>query len=384
MTDPGQLVDRLLPSAEGRPDWQDVMRRRTRQQRKRFITEAALALVVMAFIAVPAAWAIGLFHGTPAPRPVKRTLFHANDNQLAAVLGLMKQQSKVDADQTHGVIELRTPQGPLRLWAAPVRGGGHCSYVQVGEASTSRDLVGITNCEPSAPPPTAPAIEGTVDPTDGFRMPGVRVLHGWVRSELLPESPARLTLLYQDGTQAELPLVEDYFLAVVPPDKRAESLTVRGADSQELGTISVGEVPPLGVTTTPVPDQQGPALIERRLSNGAIARLYVRPQGGNCYDVEISYSGTGGTQSSGTCGGTLNRVTVGITGLGDPRRPSGALLDAYLEPSVDRLELQLAGGRSVSVPFTKGYVLFELPKGPRALVAYDSSGRQIERQPILP
>ena len=119
------LLDELV-AAEAPEAWQDVLDR-ARRSRHRYV--AAVALIA-AFILAPAAWAITqAFEGTPAPASVKSFFRTSNkmSAQMAKVLG--RKEPKAIVSKAHGVIQVKTLDGLLDLWAAPARGGGTCQLV---------------------------------------------------------------------------------------------------------------------------------------------------------------------------------------------------------------------------------------------------------------
>ena len=119
------LLDELV-AGEAPQAWQDVLDR-ARRSRRRYVAAAA---VVAVLILAPAAWAIThAFEGKPAPPSVK-SFFRASNKmsaQMAKALG--RKEPKAIVSKAHGVIQVKTADGPIDLWAAPARGGGTCHLV---------------------------------------------------------------------------------------------------------------------------------------------------------------------------------------------------------------------------------------------------------------
>jgi hypothetical protein len=122
-------LDHLLEElvAEEAPDaWQDVLDR-ARRSRHRYVAVVAL---VAALILAPTAWAITqAFEGKPAPPSVKSFFQTSNtmSTQMAKAFG--RKEPKAIASKAHGVIQVKTADGLLDLWAAPAQGGGTCHLV---------------------------------------------------------------------------------------------------------------------------------------------------------------------------------------------------------------------------------------------------------------
>jgi len=120
-----RLLDELV-AVEAHEAWPDVLDR-VRRSRRHY---AAALAVVIALVLAPAAWAIAqAFEGKPAPPSVKSFFRYSNraSTQIAKALG--RKEPKAIASKAHGVIQVKTADGPLDLWAAPARGGGTCQLV---------------------------------------------------------------------------------------------------------------------------------------------------------------------------------------------------------------------------------------------------------------
>jgi hypothetical protein len=376
-------LDRALPASAGGPDWNDVGRRAAAKARRRAAGVTLVAVLALAVVGVSTAWAVGAFRGTPAPQGLQTMFSQEDENRVAEVLGVFKQPG-VDAARAHGVIQLRTAAGPLRLWAAPVRGGAHCSFIELGDRPSNSPPLGVTTCENEVPPASAPAIEAGVDPLPpGLERPSIRALHGWIRLGQAGTLFARLS----DGSVERIPVVEHYFLFAVPDGKRVSLLTFRGPEGRAVARMAPVEAEPPTATEHPIrATRHGPKLIQLRLTNGWTATLYAKPRIGPCYDVEVRDPG-GGTESAGECGyrGPPELLSFGLQGFGGGAGPpAGVLLEGYAAPEVDRLELRLRDGETLDVPLDGGYFLFELPKGqpPTELVPHDRSGKALKARPI--
>jgi hypothetical protein len=118
--------ERIFPQPYANADWDDVRRRAGVRSRRYF----AIVAVVVALALAPAAWAITrAFEGKPAPPAVKS--FFQTSNKMSAMMAktLGRKAPRAIVSKAHGVIQVKTADGLLDLWAAPARGGGTCHLV---------------------------------------------------------------------------------------------------------------------------------------------------------------------------------------------------------------------------------------------------------------
>ncbi|MDX6479834.1 MAG: hypothetical protein QOG85_344 [Gaiellaceae bacterium] len=216
-----RLLDELVP-AEAPEGWDDVRHRARRSQRRYVSLVVAVAVLVLA----PATWAAWkAFEGTPAPRPVR----HAFGNYNEWARQFAKQWPQVKVRKAHGVLRVKTKDGPYALWAAPLSTGGVC-YIGALERD-GRPLLSRNeqaNCIPKRPGPTYPALLAFADPTDGGqRWDGSAkrgVLWGYAKGR---ETTVQVTRA--DGRTTTLRVVEHFFLMPLPD--LAERLVLTGRDA---------------------------------------------------------------------------------------------------------------------------------------------------------
>jgi hypothetical protein len=118
--------ERIFPPPDAEADWDEVLRRAGVRNRRYLVVLVVVATLVLA----PAAWAITqAFRGKPAPSSIKSYFQEANkfDAKIAKALG--RKEPKAIVSKAHGVIQVKTADGPIDLWAAPARGGGTCDFV---------------------------------------------------------------------------------------------------------------------------------------------------------------------------------------------------------------------------------------------------------------
>jgi hypothetical protein len=118
--------ERIFPQPDAEPDWEEV-RRRAGVRSRRYL---AAVVVVAALVLAPAAWAITqAFQGKPAPPSVKSFFRTSNEMSVRIAKALGRREPRAIVSKAHGVIQVRTADGLLDLWAAPARGGGTCQLV---------------------------------------------------------------------------------------------------------------------------------------------------------------------------------------------------------------------------------------------------------------
>jgi hypothetical protein len=203
-----------------------------------------LVAAVVGLVLVPTALAFGgrivdLFFGTTAPPAVK--FVFSGDNRFAEMTmrAGFARLPHVEVNKAHGVIEIKTADGPEELWAAPNDQGGQSAFIDFAEqppGSSARNVV--TNVLPGA------AQSSDVVPGLGFGFsdpvapPAARItLHqiGWALHPSLvtvtgtvyvDAAIVRLTLA--DGSTSTLPVVERMFLGSL--DKGAKVTQVTACD----------------------------------------------------------------------------------------------------------------------------------------------------------
>lgn len=208
------LLDALVPAAST-PRWDDVVDRARRGRRR----STVIVVVVVALVLAPATWAaVHAFEGTPATPQVHRAFVISNRLTAEASKKLGKEFPQAKVDEVHGVLQVHSPGWLLDLWAAPSTEGGTCFFLDwQREAAQSLLPSGTGGClESRAPPLVAATFQG-----GPFRYAG---LYGWARG---PEATVRVVLT--NGRTVTLPVVEHFFLGMVPSGIEPASLTGRDA-----------------------------------------------------------------------------------------------------------------------------------------------------------
>jgi hypothetical protein len=219
-----ELLDEHLPAFEPRSDgWEDVLAR-AHTTRRRY---AALAVAALALLLVPTAVALrgqiaDLFPGTAAPPAVSTSFEGINRVADAAIRqGFARRFSHVDVSKAHGVIEIQTADGPQDLWAAPNDQGGLCWFIDfANDQPVGSGQPGFGSCEVSTPPPSNIVFEG----------PGWTVAHPslYTVDGRVYVGAATVQLTLADGSAANLPVIEGFFLGSL--DKGAKVTQVTAYD----------------------------------------------------------------------------------------------------------------------------------------------------------
>jgi len=216
------LLDELVPM-EPHERWDDVVHRARRGQRRYtavVIAVAALGLAACSWVALKA------FEGTPAPPPVRGTFEFSNRATAEAAKRIGKMFPQAEVAKAHGVLQVRTKDGPLDLWAAPATDGGTCFVVGFEADRLPKLQVGSTSgCVPANPQPLIGA--GTA----GTSAHPYTVLYGYAAG---PVATAQVKL--GSGRTITLPVVEHFFLAALPPGSAVASVTGRDANGKVIAT----------------------------------------------------------------------------------------------------------------------------------------------------
>lgn len=118
--------ERIFPQPEAEVDWNEVLRRAGVRNHRYLVAVA----VVVALVLAPAAWAIAqALEGTPAPPSVKSDFQAWNKMSATVADALARKVPEAIVSKAHGVIQVKTADGPVDLWAAPAKDGGTCYLV---------------------------------------------------------------------------------------------------------------------------------------------------------------------------------------------------------------------------------------------------------------
>ena len=117
------------------------------------VTLAVVALLACAGVGIAAAF--GAFDGTPAPPDVSNSFRTLNQLAGSAVQnGFYRNMPQTDASKAHGVLEIKTADGPEDLWAAPDNKGGQCYLIDFANDSVTNGVLSVDGCEQSPAPPS--------------------------------------------------------------------------------------------------------------------------------------------------------------------------------------------------------------------------------------
>lgn len=233
----GELLDELAPQFEPAGTWKEVLARARRGRRR----STALAAALVALVLVPGALAFGgkildLFDGTPGPPQIRESFTRWNGaaddmSAFAAQQGFATKVPHADPGTAHGVIQLRTSDGPLDLWAATSDAGGVCWFLD-----WESDVTG-------AGPPTG---GGSCD-SDSRPTSNLTFAFGWTAAHpslttlvgraYVQASSVRVALA--DGAVATLPVVEGLFLGAFDRGAKLASMTAYDAAGKQVAQMVV-------------------------------------------------------------------------------------------------------------------------------------------------
>jgi hypothetical protein len=204
-----ETAERVYRRATTTPPHRWLLLRARLSRRARVVMAVGLAGLVL----VPAAVAVGgrlagWFQGKPAPASIRQDFvkFNAQMQQMSAAeakSGLARQAPQAIASRAHGVLALRTADGPVYMWAAPRRGGGICWLIQLAAAKG----ISYASCDQTWPPDqqlTFGTFGAIVYPSEQFIMG--RAVGG----------AASVVVNLSNGTTTRLPVVEGLFMGAIP------------------------------------------------------------------------------------------------------------------------------------------------------------------------
>ena len=175
----------------------------------------------------------GWFEGKPAPPAVRQDFVQFNAAMtMSAYLarsGFARKTPQAVAARAHGVLALRTADGPVYLWAAPRRGGGSCWLLQLGS---------LTN---AACDQTWPSSERLTFDTFGGTLISGQFIYGRALG-----GAARVVVDLSDGERTTLPVAEGLFMGAIPKHVHALEVAAYDASGKRLvafGTLAGGTAP---------------------------------------------------------------------------------------------------------------------------------------------
>jgi hypothetical protein len=238
------LLDRYAEECPEEPAWEDVLVR-ARRARRRVV---GVAIAVTAVVLVPSALAITVvshaFEGRTAPPSVVRGFTRRPSMNPAPGVIPYAQLQPVDPKSAHGVLAVRSLDGPLYLWAAnESSGAGECWF-----ATWAHDL-------------KYPWTAATAAGCDSPQLSSQKIAYSyswqiphWAVAVLVGRTyvnAATVSVRYGCGRTRVLPVVEHLFVTTFVWSTRVFSLTARDRGGRVLEVRRVPWRPSPGGPTAP-------------------------------------------------------------------------------------------------------------------------------------
>lgn len=248
-----EILDRLAPTSGWEADWADVLDRAGEQRerrsprlappqrrRGRLLLLVGLLAAGVIVIATPALGVIGairdLFEGTPPTPLVQQHFMTWNGMQRRAKHPPHWNQFNVNASKAHGVLAMRTNDGPVYLWVAPTRSGGTCWLLQfVNHKSTPTEPIGPSGCLGTTPTGSSVGWWGILPSPSVWRSGagtgpnsfGILIGEAFGDASYVIVESSRRPML-------RVPIVEHFFAAVVPGGAAIQKITSYDSHGKQL------------------------------------------------------------------------------------------------------------------------------------------------------
>lgn len=357
----------LAPAVESlSPDWDDVLGRGRSSQRTGFHgrRRLVLALALVALLVVLAVPPLGLgsrlfeFFGLAAPADVSDAVERGATPRESVVAWLNGQRPErgLDRDSVHGVLEIPTARGPVRLWGAKSR-EGEIRYRFVQMPTVGRPTGVFTGMAAAAPSPLDAAVETRYN----YPLLDAPLLHGQVRAPV-----SSVIVRYDDGRTQPVPIVENYLMASLNQNSGGATIEAQNQEGGIVASQSVTLDPPEQPVVT-----ETRKLINLDTTEGP-ATLWVQP-GANperCYRVVARNGG------SGSCG-TPKPISWGMQQVGDQPDRVIVLIHGSVTSGVVSIRLRVPTGW-VPITLKQGFFLHALDRAerPTSFELTDTSGRK--------
>lgn len=293
-------------------------------------------------------------------------------------------QNEVIVEQAHGVIGIESSLGPVYMWAAPTRGGGVCSMLDIVKARSPDGMPrGGAGCSPTPlrrPNELGYGINGT---RVGDRY--LALVHGRAGAAI-----ASVELQYADGVQRKLRVLEGFFLDELRGGSRLAFVIGRDAQGAEVARRPAGGGLRVGPGAIPKPVGPPRTVIRLESSSGHKLTFSLAPGPDGQVCESTRYRGSVG----GGCGPDLRRRVerdeILITKFLYNEPPDGKPLvglRGVVGEDVARLVIRYRDGTVEPVPVTERFVFFEIrPEHHQdegfVIVGRDATGAELDRRVI--
>ena len=222
-------LDEYMPSFADEPtEWPDVLRRAAHRPKRHVLLIAAVAF---ALVGVPTALAFGnklvdLFAGTPASPHIRQDYITFNGS-LTQTIESKFSVRPVDLSQIHGVLAVKTTEGPVYLWSAPEQGGGACFFVEYAD-ELGPDAAG---CATAASPNAKNILPGSYWTRSHAPL---QIIYGYAYGDA-----TSVEVDLTDGSTLRLPVTEQYYLAAIDANTNISRIVSYDTQNNQIGETTL-------------------------------------------------------------------------------------------------------------------------------------------------
>jgi hypothetical protein len=379
-------LDRMIPRTHTAPDWSDVVRR----TRKRRMPSRRLVLAA-AFVAAAILAAVGyavvryVIVGTPAPRAVKDRLRVIDALNGGELIPKKHRSLGVEAEKTRAGAVLQASTGPVYLWVAPTKRGGHCEFLQIVGTELPDGRPNLSGGCSSTEPRRRVEIGNSATRVHGK-------LLGLVSGRAAP--PARsVRIRFGSGVRRNFSVSAAGFVLgeVKPRDPIREITALDGSGrvvSHELRTLRLS-----GRHSFPRIKPTGPAhtvavIHTVRTHRPIVLRLWPGPNGTRGTTLMTP----GGTER-GCCGRPPepNELSISPDQIGSASSHGMLILWGSVGSKIETVELRFEDGTRIELPIREGFVLYQIRpanfvhgRRPIELVGRDRAGHVVTKRRLGP
>lgn len=379
-------LERMIPRTPTGPDWSDVVRRtRKRRMPSRPLVLAAAFVLAAILAAVGYAVVRYVIVGTPAPRAVKDRLRVIDALNKGELIPKKHRSLGVEAEKTRAGAVLQASTGPVYLWVAPTKRGGHCEFLQIVGAELPDGRPNLTGGCSSTEPRRRVEIGNSAMSVRGK-------LLGLVFGRAAP--PARsVRIRFGSGVRRSFSVsTAGFVLGEVKPRDPIREITVLDG-SGHVVSHQLRRLPPVGRRSFPRIKPTGPAhtvavIHTVRTHRPIVLRVWPAPNGARGTTLITP----GGTER-GCCGRPPEQSELSISPdqIGSASSHGMLILWGSVGSRIETVELRFEGGTRIDLPIHEGFVLYQIKpanfvsgRRPIELIGRDRSGHVVTTRRLGP